>query len=92
MVVWLVLAVPFHSAPGVEEFHTKPEFHVNGSGMGPDCAGNALALAMVFSLINACEVKGWDSVAEALHGSCVLAQCKKTVSHATQPSQPSAQS
>jgi len=34
MVVWLVLAEPFHSAPGVEEFHTNPEFHVNGSGMG----------------------------------------------------------
>ena len=44
----LVLAVPFHSAPGVEEFHTTPEFHVNGSGMGPEFAGNALALAMVF--------------------------------------------
>ena len=38
MVVWLELAVPFHSAPGVEEFHTTPEFHVNGSGMGPDFA------------------------------------------------------
>ncbi len=48
MVVWLVLAVPFHSAPGVEEFHTTPEFHVNGSGMGPDCAGNVTILAMVF--------------------------------------------
>jgi hypothetical protein len=44
----LVLAEPFHSAPGVEEFHTKPEFHVNGCGMGPEFAGNALALAMVF--------------------------------------------
>jgi hypothetical protein len=49
MVVWLVLAEPFHSAPGVEEFHTTPEFHVNGSGMGTDFAGNALGLAMVFS-------------------------------------------
>jgi hypothetical protein len=47
MVVWLVLAVPFHSAPGVEEFHTTPEFHVNGSGMGPDHAGNPVGLAMV---------------------------------------------
>jgi hypothetical protein len=45
----LGLAVPFHSAPGVEEFHTKAEFHVNGSGMAPDFAGNALALAMFFS-------------------------------------------
>lgn len=48
MVVWLVLAVPFHSAPGVEEFHTTPEFHVNGSGMGMDFAGTGAVLAMVF--------------------------------------------
>jgi hypothetical protein len=27
------LADPFHSAPGVEEFHVRPEFHVNGVGM-----------------------------------------------------------
>lgn len=45
----LGLAVPFHSAPGVEEFHTKPEFHVNGSGMGGEFARNALGLAMFFS-------------------------------------------
>jgi len=34
MVVWLELAVPFHSAPGV--FHAKLEFHVNGTGMVQD--------------------------------------------------------
>jgi hypothetical protein len=45
----LGLPVPFHSAPGVYEFHTKSEFHVNGSGMGPEFAGNALTLAMFFS-------------------------------------------
>jgi len=33
----------------VEEFHTTPEFHVNGSGMGPDFAGSTPFLAMVFS-------------------------------------------
>jgi len=44
----LELAVPFHSAPGVEEFHTNPEFHVNVCGMGPELAGNAVGLAMVF--------------------------------------------
>jgi hypothetical protein len=48
MVVWLELAVPFHSAPGEEEFHTTPEFHVNGSGMGPDFAGTGTILARVF--------------------------------------------
>jgi hypothetical protein len=45
----LGLAVPFHTAPGVDEFHTKPEFHVNDSGMGSEFAGNALTLAMFFS-------------------------------------------
>jgi hypothetical protein len=47
MVVWLKLAVPFHSAPGVEEFHTTPEFHVNGSGMGMDFARPTPVLATV---------------------------------------------
>ena len=27
------LTDPFHSAPGEEEFHTKPELHVNGVGI-----------------------------------------------------------
>jgi hypothetical protein len=43
----LGLAVPFHRAPGVEEFHTKPEFHVNGSGMGPDFARKAPIFARI---------------------------------------------
>jgi site-specific DNA-methyltransferase (adenine-specific)/adenine-specific DNA-methyltransferase len=34
---------------GVEEFHTNPEFHVNGAGMGSEFAGKALGLAMFFS-------------------------------------------
>jgi hypothetical protein len=45
----LGLALPFRNDPGVDEFHTKPEFHVNSPGMGPDFAGNTLNLAMLSS-------------------------------------------
>jgi hypothetical protein len=41
----LELALPFLSAPGVEEFHTTPEFHVNGSGMGLEFSGTGAVLA-----------------------------------------------
>jgi hypothetical protein len=43
------VAEPFHSPPGVEEFHTNPEFHVIDCGMGPDVAWSPPFLAMVFS-------------------------------------------
>jgi hypothetical protein len=46
MVVWLVFADPFHTAPGA--FHTKLEFHVNGCGMELVFTGSAPILAMVF--------------------------------------------
>ena len=66
MVVWLVLAVPFHSAPGVEEFHTTPEFHVNGSGMGMDCAGDFAILPKFFFGWRTCDVKNRDSGGDVL--------------------------
>lgn len=45
----LELAETFHSAPPrLRLSHANPEPYDNDCGMGPEFAGNALALAMVF--------------------------------------------
>jgi hypothetical protein len=41
---------PSHSIHGVWLSHANPEFHVNGSGMGPEFAETTPFLAMAFSV------------------------------------------
>lgn len=45
----VVVAKPSQTNPGVRSSHANPESYDNGCGMGPEFAGNALALAMLFS-------------------------------------------
>ena len=42
------LAQPSQTIPGVRSSHANPESYDNGCGMGPEFAGTALGLAMVF--------------------------------------------
>jgi hypothetical protein len=44
---WVGVTKPSQTIPGVRSSHANPESYDNGCGMGPEFAGNALALAMV---------------------------------------------